>query len=113
MSRYGASPIDELFAILQQDAKQQSDGEPKKKARKPEEIQWRTMVFHGDTLILDHAQNDFNKVLRFTISSLVELASQGVQDYRITMQDQKGNLYFFAIGEKTQVVNYKKAEEMK
>jgi hypothetical protein len=107
-----SNPIDELFNILVNEGrgqqKEQQKERPRKKARKAEEIQFRSQVFHGDEMILDHAQSDYTKVLKFTLGTLVELAGNGAKDYRIQIVDDKGNLRFFAIGEDTQVVDFKK-----
>lgn len=66
---------------------------------------WRTQVFAGAELVLDHAQPDFTKVLKFTMTALVELVNANAQDYRVTMANREGTVHFFAIGPKTQTAD--------
>lgn len=67
---------------------------------------WKLEIFRGDELILEHAQNDYAKVLRFGINSLIELQNQNVMDYRITMADKEGRTRLFVVGENTEVATF-------
>jgi len=84
----------------------EAEDEPKGKVK---EVQWRCQILQGDVLIVDHAQNDFDKVFRFTMNALAELHNNKVTNFRVHIQDREGNLYFFVIGENTPVTQYKKA----
>src|SRR5215510_14128781 len=91
--------FDELFSMLEQQMKNphhQADEEHKQK--KPTNEMWRAIIYQQDMLILDHAQADYAKVFRFTMQALAELHNQQVTDFRVTIQNQKGDVYFFAIG---------------
>lgn len=89
--------------------RQQGKDPGAKKDSEVETVQWRAQMFQEEVLICDHAQNDFGKVFRFTMSALAELHNKGVTNYRIHIQDTEGNLYFFAIGPNTPIAQYKKA----
>lgn len=71
---------------------------------------FRTQVFNGADLILDHAQPDFSKVLKFTIGALVELVNAATQDYRVTMASRDGTVYFYACGPTTQTADMAKVK---
>lgn len=66
---------------------------------------YKSTIFSGRDLILEHAQPDYMRVLRFTMQSLAELINNGAKDYRITITDKSGNMRFFALGEVTEVIN--------
>lgn len=66
---------------------------------------FKSTIFSGRDLILEHAQPDYMRVLRFTMQSLAELVNNNARDYRITIIDTDGNMRFFAIGEMTEVIN--------
>lgn len=68
---------------------------------------WKTQVFNGSELVLEHAQNDYGKVMRFTVQSLAELMNANVQDFRITMVNKQGVVFFHAIGPATQTTETK------
>lgn len=108
MSRFGNEPtLEELFGMLQQNTPPKE--EKRKDAHTPSEISWRALIYQGNVLVLDHAQNDYGKVFRFVMNGLAELHNGGADDYRVTIQDRQGNLFFFACGPKTQMSRYKKA----
>lgn len=69
---------------------------------------WQITVYSGRDLILEHKQNDYGKVLRFAMSSLVELGKNNIMDFRIVMCNKQGHVYFQAIGPTTQIVEFKK-----
>jgi hypothetical protein len=102
--------MDELFRILQMESETTQHQENEYEQKRESTEMWRSLIFQGDRLVLDHAQMDYGKVFRFTMNALVELHQGNAQDYRVTIQNQKGELYFFAIGPATQVANYRKSE---
>lgn len=112
MSRHGRPMpgLDELFQMLEREAHNPKYAEGEPEQRKASDEMWRAIVFQKDTMILDHSQYEYGRVFRFVMGMLAELHNNNVDDYRVTIQNQKGDLYFFAIGPKTQVVNYKKSE---
>lgn len=65
-------------------------------------MMFRMQVFNGRELVLDHAQPDFLKVLKFTLQALASLVNENVQDYRVTMADRTGTVFFYAVGPTTQ-----------
>jgi hypothetical protein len=67
---------------------------------------WRVTFYQGNELMIDHSQMDFGRVLRFTMQGLAELHNQNCDDYRVVMSDKRGDVYFFAAGPKTQLVNF-------
>ena len=71
---------------------------------------WRVTFYNGNELVIDHSQADFGKVLRFTMQGLAELHNQQVDDYRVVMSNKHGDVYFFAAGPKTQLVNFVKRD---
>lgn len=108
--RRGQSPFEgiDFEQLVEQMLGHEQEGKQQQK-EKPKSVQWRAMMYQGDTLVLDHAQNDYLKVFRFVMNGLVELTNQNVTDYRVTIQDRDGNLRFFAVGPTTELVNYRKA----
>jgi hypothetical protein len=46
------------------------------------------------------------------MQGLAELHNNDVKDYRVVMSDAGGRVYFFAAGEKTQLVNFHKREDL-
>jgi len=64
---------------------------------------WKVTIFQGNELILDHSQNDFGKVMRFTMNAVVEIINSGSLDYRVVMHDKQGYVYFSAFGPKTDI----------
>ena len=112
MSRHGRPMpgLDELFDMLQREAGNPRYQEQEEQQRKPSDEMWRALIFQGDHMVLDHSQNEYGKVFRFVMQGLAEMHNNNVQDFRVTIQNQKGDLYFFAVGPKTQLVNYKKSE---
>lgn len=105
--KYSGPSMEEMFNSMMASMPHQEEKGPKQK--KEAGTMWRAMIYQVDELILDHAQNDYEKVLRFTMNAMAELVSNHAPDYRITIQNKDGHVYFFAIGEKTQVVDFKKA----
>lgn len=78
---------------------------------KPRDTQmWQTTVYQGREMILEHKQNDYGKVLRFTVTALVELMNKNIHDFRIVMCNKQGHIYFSAIGPTTQIIDLKKKE---
>lgn len=102
--------MEELFQMLRMEAETTEHQEQQNEQRRESTEMWRALIFQGNTMILDHSQVDFGKVFRFTMNALVELHHGGAQDYRVTIQNQKGDLYFFAVGPATEVAKYRKSE---
>lgn len=99
----------DMNQLIEQLREQNRTGKKPDKESDVETVQWRAQMFQEEVLICDHAQNDFGKVFRFTVTALTELHNKNVTNYRIHIQDREGNLYFFAIGPDTPVTQYKKA----
>lgn len=62
---------------------------------------WKVNVWRGPEMFMTHSQIDYSGVLQIAVNSLVAVQQQGAVDYRIEMTNKAGELYFFAIGEKT------------
>lgn len=69
---------------------------------------WKTIVYQGNDVILEHSQNDFMKVLRFAVNAVVELINNNAQDYRVIMHDKQGYVYFSAFGMRTDIKGMQK-----
>lgn len=75
---------------------------------------WKVNVWRGAELFMTHSQLDFGGVLQIAFNSLVTVQQKGAVDYRIEMMNKAGEMYFFAIGEKTKhPINVTKLEDLK
>lgn len=106
------SPLDDLFAQMHNMPgygwTDVNDDTERERTSKNKNKMWQLTVYNGDNLVLEHKQNDFTKVLQFAVNSLVELNRMNAKDYRLALCDKEGNVYFYAIGEATQIVGLRK-----
>jgi hypothetical protein len=108
-----SNPFDDAFSRMFNEMRNQSwySNEEGEEKEKPDLRMWKVNIFEGDNLILDHSQPGYDRVLKVALNALVEVLNRGVKDYRLIMLDGNGNVYFYAIGEKSQIINLKKKGE--